>query len=153
MLMMQCAYFKLLQTHSRESCHPTWYELCTFKACPLCSNDHRCPHEEVNSFTYLASCGNADLEWVAAFSRLERTIATCVTYGDWIRYPLSKGRVYNAAIHLVLLNGSETWPSRFKDIRCLEQFDQCCLHQLAKVVQSDRVKKQWITQACNKCEQ
>ncbi|VDP69333.1 unnamed protein product [Schistosoma curassoni] len=51
------------------------------------------------------------------------------------------GRVYCAAVHSVLLYGSETWPVRVEDIRRLLVFDHRSLRSIARISWDHREKR------------
>ncbi|VDO47491.1 unnamed protein product [Schistosoma margrebowiei] len=51
----------------------------------------------------------------------------------------NKRRVYCAAVHSVLLYGSETWPVRVEDIRRVLVFDHKCLRNIARISWDHRV--------------
>ena len=55
--------------------------------------------------------------------------------------PLStKGRVYQACVHSVMMYGSETWPVRAEDMCCMERNDMRMIQWMCNVSLKDRLR-------------
>ena len=80
--------------------------------------------ERVDNFTYLSSYVTPDGSITEEFLlRIQKArLAFSNLHHLWRRNDIklsTKGRVYSATVHLVLLYGSETWPLKAEDIRSL----------------------------------
>ena len=96
------------------------------------------PIEVVDKFIYLGSCISAG--GLAGNEISLRIGKAKVTFSQlrhlWRRLDVSlsvKGRVYSAAVHPILLCGSETKTLRGDDVRKLSAFDHRCLRSIARV--------------------
>ncbi len=96
-------------------------------------------------FKYLDSMFVANgrgTEEIRSRINLARSAFSCLQLCLWSRREISlrtKGRVYQAVVRSILLNGCQAWPVRVTDERMLEVFDNDSIRRILRVRRRDCV--------------
>ena len=100
--------------------------------------------ERVDKFTYLGSCITPDGSIAKELS--SRTQKARLAFSNlhhlWRRNDIklsTKGGVYSAAVHPILLYGSVTWTPKAEDIRRVLVFEHHCFRSIGKIWWEQRI--------------